>query len=174
MTAAPAHLRCRAGLGRSWQIPRPFGGMTVFENLLVGAVFGGGRPEREIYGSCAEILERAGLAGRADALAGSLTLLERKRLELARALATRPVVLLLDEIAGGLTEHEIHALVETIDAIRAQGVSIVWVEHVVHALLSVVDRLAVLNFGRKIYDGDPRAVIDSPAVREVYMGIAVE
>lgn len=174
ITRAPAHERCRMGIGRSYQIPHPFANMTVFENLLVGAAFGGARSEAACYEDCHGILARTGLLEKANRPAGSLTLLERKRLEMARALATRPRVLLLDEIAGGLTEHEIHALVETIEAVRGQGVSIVWVEHIVHALLSVVDRLAVLNFGRKIDDGDPRAVIDSPAVREVYMGIAVE
>ena len=174
ITAMPAHLRCRAGLGRSYQIPHPFAGMTVFENLLVGAVFGGRQPESGTYEECGEILERVGLIGKANVPAGTLTLLERKRLELARALATRPRVLLLDEIAGGLTEHEIRALVATIGRIRARGVSIVWVEHIVHALLSVIDRLMVINFGSKLEDGDPRTVLDSPAVREVYMGIAVE
>ncbi len=174
VTGMPAHLRCRAGIGRSYQIPHPLAGMTVFENLLVGAVFGGQQPEARTYQRCAEILEQVGLIGKANVPAGALTLLERKRLELARALATRPLVLLLDEIAGGLTEHEIRQLIETIGGIRAQGVSIVWVEHIVHALLSVIDRLIVINFGSKLEDGDPRAVLDSPAVREVYMGIAVE
>ncbi len=148
--------------------------MTVFENLLVGAVFGGRGSEREAYGFCEDILARTDLIDRANTLAGALTLLERKRLELARALATRPRVLLLDEIAGGLTEHEIAALVDTIRAIRARDVSIVWVEHIVHALLSLVDRLVVIDFGRKLDDGDPRTVVDSPEVRAVYMGIPVE
>ena len=174
ITRLPAHLRSRAGIGRSYQIPHPFGGMTVFENLLVGGAFGAGQSEAASYDHCVEVLERTGLAPKANALAGSLTLLERKRLELARALATRPRVLLLDEIAGGLTEHEIRELVATIGDIRRQGVSIVWVEHIVHALMSVVDRLVVIDFGRKLDEGDPQAVIDNPAVREVYLGIAVE
>jgi branched-chain amino acid transport system ATP-binding protein len=103
--------------------------------------------------------------------AGSLTLLERKRLEMARALATGPKLLLLDEIAGGLTESECHALVDTIKDIRAGGTTIAWIEHIVHALLAVVDRLVVLNFGRKIAEGDPRAVMGSPEVREIYTGL---
>ncbi len=174
ITKASAFDRCRAGISRSYQIPHPFGGMTVFENLLVGAAFGGGDGEAESTDHCAAILERTGLAPKANALAGSLTLLERKRLELARALATKPRVLLLDEIAGGLTEPEVVDLVATINGIRAENMSIIWIEHIVHALLSVVDRLIVINFGEKLDDGDPEAVINSPEVQKVYMGISVE
>jgi branched-chain amino acid transport system ATP-binding protein len=171
-TLAP-HRRCRSGIGRSYQIPHPFSGMTVFENLLVAAVFGGATGESEAAAWCVDILSRTGLARRANQLAGSLTLLDRKRLELARALATRPRVLLLDEIAGGLTEHEARALVDTIQEIRAQKVAIVWIEHVVHALLACVQRLVVLNFGALIAQGEPRAVVTSPEVQRVYMGIEV-
>ena len=171
-TLAP-HRRCRSGIGRSYQIPHPFSGMTVFENLLVAAVFGGGASETEAAARCSDTLSRTGLARRANQLAGSLTLLDRKRLELARALATRPRVLLLDEIAGGLTEHEAQALVETIQGIRAQNVAIVWIEHVVHALLACVQRLVVLNFGALIAQGEPHAVVTSPEVQRVYMGIEV-
>ncbi|MCW5770608.1 MAG: ABC transporter ATP-binding protein [Rhodospirillaceae bacterium] len=172
VTALGTHRRCAAGIGRTYQIPRPFEKLTVFENLLVGAVFGGGIAERAAIGPCAAILERTGLIGRADRLAGSLTLLERKRLELARALATQPRLLLLDEIAGGLTEGECRALVETIKSIRDEGITIVWIEHIVHALLAVVERLIVLDFGRKIAEGEPQAVMASPEVQEIYMGIA--
>jgi len=171
ITGLPPHARSRLGIGRSYQIPQPFGGMTVFENLLVGAVFATGRAERHCHADCAEVLRATGLIDKADRLAGSLTLLERKRLELARALATRPKLLLLDEIAGGLTEAECHDLVETIRGIQAQGVTILWVEHIVHALLSVVGRLVVINFGRKLADGAPRAVMADPQVQSVYMGI---
>ena len=171
ITRLPPHRRCRAGIGRSYQIPHPFTGMTVFENLLVAAVFGGGMSEAEAGGLCIDILARTGLARRANQLAGSLTLLDRKRLELARALATRPRVLLLDEIAGGLTEHEARALVDTILGIRAQGVAIIWIEHVVHALLACVQRLVVLNFGALIAQGEPREVMASAEVQRVYMGI---
>ncbi len=144
ITSMPAHLRCRTGLGRSYQIPHPFAGMTVFENLLVGAVFGGDGPESRACEGCADILERVGLIGKANVP------------------------------AGALTEHEIRQLVETIGGIRAQAISIIWVEHIVHALLSVIDRLVVINFGCKMDDGDPRTVIESPAVREICMGVAVE
>jgi branched-chain amino acid transport system ATP-binding protein len=119
------------------------------------------------------VLRRAGLARKANALAGTLTLLERKRLELARALATRPRLLLLDEIAGGLTEPEVADLVETITQIRAEGVTLIWVEHVVHALLSVVDRLLAIHLGRLLADGAPHEVMASPEVRKVYMGIEI-
>ena len=111
---------------------------------------------------------------KSNVLAGQLTLLERKRLELARALATSPRALLLDEIAGGLTEPEIQELIETISFIRSENISVIWIEHIVHALMSVVDRLIVINFGKKLEDGDPETVIKSPEVQEVYMGIGIE
>ena len=171
ITALPPHRRCRAGIGRSYQIPHPFSGMTVFENLLVAAVFGGGMSESGAAGLCADILAQTGLSRRANQLAGTLTLLDRKRLELARALATRPRVLLLDEIAGGLTEHEARVLVDTIQSIRAQNVAVIWIEHVVHVLLACVQRLLVLDFGALIAQGEPREVMASTEVQRVYMGI---
>jgi branched-chain amino acid transport system ATP-binding protein len=171
ITELPPHERCRRGIGRSYQIPHPFAKMTVLENLLVGAVFASGRNEHACHAHCVEILDRTGLLPRANQLAGSLTLLGRKRLELARALATQPKVLLLDEIAGGLTEHECRELIATIQEIRRGGTAIVWIEHIVHALLAVVERLIVLNFGRLLADGEPQAVMRDPAVREVYLGI---
>jgi len=173
ITRAKAHERCIAGIGRSHQVPHPFESITVFENLLVAAVHGAGRQVSEAVDFCADILERTGLIGRANRPAGSLMLLERKRLELARALATAPDLLLLDEIAGGLTESECQELIATINDIRAAGTTIVWIEHIVHALLAVVDRLVVLNFGRKIAEGKPREVMGSPDVSEIYMGLAV-
>jgi branched-chain amino acid transport system ATP-binding protein len=162
--------RCAAGIARTHQIPRPFGKLTVFENVLVGGCFATPRSERDAVELCGSILERTGLLRHANKPAGALTLLDRKRLELARALATQPRVLLLDEIAGGLTEGECHALVEMIHAIRATGVSIIWIEHIVHALLAVVTRLLVLNFGQLVAEGEPRAVMASRAVREIYLG----
>jgi branched-chain amino acid transport system ATP-binding protein len=172
VTATRPHHRCRAGIGRSYQIPHPFENLTVIENLLVGAVYGQGKREREVIDECAGILERTHLMRRANARAGSLTLLERKRLEMARALATGPKLLLLDEIAGGLAEGECAELIETIRAIHAAGTTIVWIEHIVHALLAVVQRLVVLNFGKKIAEGEPYAVMRSTEVREIYTGIA--
>ena len=166
--------RCRLGLARSFQIPQPFSGMTVFENVVVAAAFGGGEHEAVVYDRCAELLDRCGLIDKANNRAGGLTLLDRKRLELARALATKPRVLLLDEVAGGLTEHECGTLVTLIKDVRASGISIVWIEHVVHALLATVDRLLVLHGGKFIAEGDPCSVIRSPQVSEIYMGIAVD
>ena len=171
ITRKPPHERCRAGIARSYQIPHPFENLTVFENLLVGAAYGRNKSEAEVTDACADVLDRTGLMHRANAVASSLTLLERKRLELARALATGPDLLLLDEIAGGLTERECHELVETIRAINASGTTIVWIEHIVTALLAVVSRLVVLNFGRKIAEGDPHTVMNSREVREIYTGI---
>lgn len=162
--------RCHLGLGRTYQIPKPFEGMTVFENVLVGGTYGRGQSEKGSHEVCARALQRTSLLPRANALAESLSLLERKRLELARALATEPKVLLLDEIAGGLTEHEMHSLMDTIRQLRAEGISIIWIEHIVHALLAVVDRLMAIDFGRLIAVGDPNTVINSPEVRDVYMG----
>jgi len=172
ITAARPHERCIAGIGRSYQIPRPFANLTVFENLLVAAVHGGGMTEYDAAAPCAEILDRLQLIARANALAGALTLLERKRLEMARALATRPHLLLLDEIAGGLTEGECLELIETIKQVHAAGMTIVWIEHIVHALLAVVGRLIVLNFGRKIAEGEPRDVMSSADVRQIYIGLS--
>jgi branched-chain amino acid transport system ATP-binding protein len=163
--------RCRAGLGRTRQIPQPFEKLTVFENLLVGAVHARARSEREAAQFCGEILGSLGLLKRANTLAGSLTLLERKRLEMARALATEPRLLLLDEIAGGLTEGECLELVGTIRDIHKRGVAILWIEHVVHALVAVVDRLVVLNFGRKVAEGVPKDVMQLNEVRQIYIGI---
>ena len=128
--------RCRLGMARSFQVPQPFGGMTVFENLVVAAAFARGKSERDVYQQCAKVLEECELADRANLRADSLTLLDRKRLELARALATQPRLLLLDEVAGGLSEVECEDLVALINRIRFTGMSIIWIEHVVHALIA--------------------------------------
>lgn len=173
VTRLPPMRRCMAGIGRTFQIPQPFGKLTVFENLLVAAGFGANEREGDAAARCAEILVDTGLADRANHAAGSLSLLQRKRLELARALATDPKVLLLDEIAGGLTEGECQALVETIRAVHGRGVSIIWIEHVLHALNSVVERLLVLDFGRVVGIGEPAAIMASREVREIYLGIEI-
>ena len=171
VTRLPPMQRCFAGVGRSFQIPQPFEKLTVFENLLVAGAFGARKTEAEVGERCAEILVETGLIERANHPAGGLSLLQRKRLELARALATEPRVLLLDEIAGGLTEGECAELVATISDIRKAGVAILWIEHIVHALLAVIDRLIVLNFGRKIAEGAPREVMQRPEVHQIYIGI---
>jgi len=173
VTRAPAMDRVRMGVGRSFQIPQPFEGLSVFENLLTAAAFGRGGREAEMVDDCARILEETELLRKANVLAGSLSLLDRKRLELARALATGPELLLLDEIAGGLTEGECKALVATIKAIHARGTTIIWIEHVLHALRSVVERLLVLDFGRVIAIGEPDQIMASKEVREIYLGLEV-
>jgi branched-chain amino acid transport system ATP-binding protein len=171
VTELKPHQRCHAGIGRSYQVPQPFGNMTVFENLVTAACFGGQQSEREAWSTAHEVLQQTGLLAHANRPAGGLTLLNRKRLELARALATRPKLLLLDEIAGGLTEHEANELVDELRRIKSAGVTMIWIEHVVHALLSIADRLFVINFGQQLAEGEPRAVMNDPQVRRVYMGL---
>jgi len=173
MTAVPPHLRCRSGIGRSYQVPQPFSNMSVFENLVTAACFGGGETETQAWETAFEVLQQTGLIAFANQTAGSLTLLNRKRLELARALATRPKLLLLDEIAGGLTEYEAQELVEELKRIKNTGVTMIWIEHVVHALLSVADRLFVVNFGQELAQGLPNEVMNDPEVKRVYMGMEV-
>jgi branched-chain amino acid transport system ATP-binding protein len=147
--------------------------MTVFENLVTAACFGGGQVEKEAWETAHQVLQQTGLLPHANKPAGGLTLLNRKRLELARALATRPKLLLLDEIAGGLTEHEARQLVDELRRIKAQGVTMIWIEHVVHALVSIADRLFVINFGQQIAEGEPRKVMADGLVQRVYMGMEV-
>ena len=172
ITRLAPNKRCRLGIGRSYQIPHPFSNMTVFENLLVGGIFGAEQSEKQAYSACYQVLDETGLLPKANVLAGSLTLLERKRLELARALATSPKLLLLDEIAGGLTDAECQQLIGTIKSIHDKGTTIVWIEHVVNALLAVVDSLIVLDFGQKVAEGEPEAIMNSREVKEIYMGIS--
>lgn len=159
------------GIGRSFQIPQPFERLSVYENLLVAAQFGGGLRGRRSVDHCMDILDRTGLIDVLGKPAGSLPLLKRKRLELARAMATSPRLILLDEIAGGLTEGECGELIHTIKEIHASGTAIIWIEHVLHALNSVVQRLMVLNFGRVVMLGQPDTVMASNEVREIYLGI---
>lgn len=173
VTRVSAAERCRMGIARSFQIPHPFVGMSVYENLLVASSFGNSG-HTDAKSACRDILDRTGLLTKANRPAGSLTLLERKRLELARALASGPRLLLLDEIAGGLTEGECHELVGTIKEIRDSGVSIIWIEHIVHALTAVVERLIVIDFGKIVAQGDPAKVMADPLVQEIYMGISVD
>ena len=170
VTRWPARKRAHLAIGRTYQIPQPFGGMTVFENTLVGAVYAGGLEIAGAEQHCARILRLTELEHLADFQAGKLRLLERKRLELARALSSNPSILLLDEIAGGLTDAECDALLQIIASVRNEGVTIVWIEHVVHALVNAVERLVVLDRGELIADGLPKVVMDNPIVRDTYFG----
>jgi branched-chain amino acid transport system ATP-binding protein len=165
--------RCRLGVGRTYQVPRPFGDMTVFENLLVGAQQGAGLRRRASYAAAVQALDRTGMSGQANVPAERLGLLQRKRLELARALATHPTLLLLDEVAGGLTDPEVAELVEIVRGINAEGIAVIWIEHVVRALTAVVTRLICLSGGKFVGDGEPATVLAEPAVREVFLGSEV-
>ena len=173
VTRASAARRCRLGVGRAHQVPRPFAGMTVFENVFVGATMGGGLRGKRAYARVIDALELCGLAATANRRAESLGLLDRKRLELARALATGPRVLLLDEIGGGLTDAEAEQLLRTIAELRAGGIAIVWIEHIVHVLVQAVTRLVCMDAGAVIADGPPDAVMRDAAVIDAYLGRAV-
>jgi branched-chain amino acid transport system ATP-binding protein len=170
VTRLPPPLRARLGLGRTFQVPRPLAELTVFENALVGAMRAAGLRGRRAYAAAHEALELTGMADYANARAGTLRLLDRKRLELARALAMRPRVLLLDEIAGGLSDPEAEILIGTIRAVNAEGTAIVWVEHVLRVLTAVVTRLVCLADGQIIADGPPSEVLASDAVRTAFLG----
>ncbi|MGO1562505.1 Branched-chain amino acid transport ATP-binding protein LivG (TC 3.A.1.4.1) [Actinomycetales bacterium JB111] len=174
ITRRPAHWRARHGVALSHQVPRPFGGMSVLENVLVSASLAGGRRGRAAADAAMTALERTHLAGRANESAGALRLLDLKRLEVARALAADPRLLLLDEIAGGLTEAELPEIIDLVREVHAAGTTIVWIEHVVHALTAVATRLVCLTYGELIADGTPDEVLANPAVRSVYLGLDPE
>ena len=173
VTKLDAAARCRLGIGRTYQVPRPFGDMTVFENLLVAAQQGGGLRRRPSYAAAVQALERTGMEGQANVPAERLGLLQRKRLELARAIATQPSLLLLDEVAGGLTDPEVTQLVDIVRGVNAEGIAVIWIEHVVRALTEVVSRLICLTGGKFVGDGEPATVLADPAVREVFLGSEV-
>ena len=170
VTNAGAAERCRLGVARSHQIPRPFGGMTLFENLYVAATNGAGERGEAAYARCTDALDLCGMLPIANRRAETLGLLDRKRLELARAVATNPVVLLLDEIGGGLTDGEAGELLHTIRALKSRGLAIVWIEHIVHVLVQVIDRLVCLDGGRIIADAAPQAVLANESVIAAYLG----
>jgi branched-chain amino acid transport system ATP-binding protein len=173
VTRLGAATRTHLGIGRTYQIPRPFSRMTVLENLVVAARHARGRETvAEGRRRCAEILDRTALADVAHAEAGGLPLLRRKRLELARALALRPRLLLLDEIGAGLVEHETAELITLIRQLRAEVDGLVLVEHVMDVVTACCDRAAVLDFGRLIAEGPTRQVLADPTVAAVYLGTA--
>ena len=170
LVGLPAHRRARLGVARAFQIPQPFAHLSVYENVLAAASFGAGLRGDEAAASATEALQRSGLAARASQLAGSLPLLDRKRLELAKGIAERPKLLLLDEVAGGLTEREVQQMVDLVRELKS-AYAVIWIEHIAHALKAVADRVMVLHFGRKLLDDAPQAVLDSAVVQEIYMGV---
>jgi branched-chain amino acid transport system ATP-binding protein len=167
------HMRARIGIVRAFQIPRPFTQLTVYENVLTAALYGASLPFPAAQRHAANVLNSTDLLRYADQAAGQLRLLDRKRLELAKAIASRAKLLLLDEIASGLTEHEVAELVELIRSLKSEH-AIIWIEHIPHALRAVADRMLVLHFGRKLLDGPPGVVLSSPIVREIYMGLPAD
>lgn len=171
VTSKGAADRCKLGIARTHQVPRPFVGMSVFENVLVGATASGRRRGADVYDLCLQVLDQTGLAHLANRRAESLGLLQRKRLELARALAVEPSVLLLDEIGGGLTDAETSALVELVASLRDRGIAVLWIEHIVHLLMRVVSRLVCMDAGRIIAEGPPETVVAQAAVIDAYLGV---
>ncbi|MBR0751970.1 ABC transporter ATP-binding protein [Bradyrhizobium jicamae] len=169
----PPHRRARMGVGRAFQIPQPFTHLSVYENALVAASYGAGLRGAAASDWSMDVLRRTGLEGKAEKLAGALPLIDRKRLEFAKALASKPRLILLDEIAAGLTEPEVERLVAIIGTVKADH-AIIWIEHIPHALRAVSDRILVLNFGRKVLEGPPAEVMDSAVVREIYMGLKAD
>lgn len=166
----PYHL-ARQGLARTHQIVRPLNELTVRENVMAGACFGRENQSLERAARTAnQVLQFVGLYERADQLAGSLNVAQKKRLEMARALAARPYLLLLDEVLAGLNPSEIAMMVETVRNIRAQGVTIIMIEHVMHAIMNVSDRIVVLEYGRLLAEGTPQEIVHNPQVIEAYLG----
>lgn len=170
VTALPTHDRARLGIARTYQIPRPFTHMTVRENLRVASLFAGQLELAECDEWVAQVLEFTGLLSESDMLAGRLPLLGRKRHELARALATRPSLLLIDEVAAGLTDAEVDEFIDLVARIKAAGITVVWIEHVMKTMLRATDRLLALSGGHIVAQGPPDHVINTPEVQRVYLG----
>ena len=170
VTKVQTYKRCRLGIARTYQIPRPFLNMTVLENVMVGSIYGAGAGGPRCREKCEGILDRTGLLPKKRALAGSLSLLDRKRLELAKSLSTEPRLLLVDEVAGGLTESEVEQVLRIIHSVRADGVTVLWVEHIVMAMQKGPDRLLVVNFGQQLFCGTPEETFRSEEVQSIYLG----
>lgn len=171
VTHDPTHKKCHLGIARTYQIPRPFPNMTVLENLLVGAIYGAGMDYHQSIPKCEDILKKTGLLPKRNIVAGSLPFFDRKRLELAKALSTDPNLLLVDEVAGGLTEPEVEQVLEIIHSIRNDGVTVLWVEHIVMAMTKGPDRLLVMNFGTELFCGTPEEAFRSEEVKRIYLGL---
>jgi branched-chain amino acid transport system ATP-binding protein len=164
--------RAHMGFGRTFQIPRSFENMTAYENSLVGAVFAGGQTEKEAGRRVSGIMDMIGLGEKKLERAGKLGLLDRKRLEIGIALASGPKVLLLDEVAGGLTESEVTEVLRIVGQVKASGVSVIWIEHVMQTMLNGTDRVMLLAEGRNMICGLPEEVMSSSEVEEAYLGVS--
>ena len=171
VTTIPSSRRCRYGIGRTFQVPRPFEHMTVFENVLVAAVHGAGLSERQGSLHCKDVLEITGLAHKREVMAGTLTLLDRKRLEVSRALGAKPKLLLLDEVAAGLTDAEVKDVMKLVAELKSAGETIIWIEHVIETMLQSTDRLMCMSDGQELLTGKPADVMYSKKVEEVYLGV---
>jgi len=170
ITSCPPHRACHLGMARTFQIPQPFVTLTARENLMVSAVFGRQLKRKTAALDEDKIFQLVGLSEKKETLAGDLPILSLKKLELARALARNPELLLLDEVAAGITEVEIPRVLDTIQQIRAMGITIIIIEHVMKVLLNVVDRIVVIDKGIKIAEGPPAVVMNDCKVVEAYFG----
>lgn len=172
ISALPPEARVRAGLARAFQVPKPFASLTVAEHLVLAADTGAGLAPRAARQRADEVLEMTGLTRHRHTTGGTLRLLDRKRLELAKALATGPKVLLLDEISGGLTEPEVQSLITLIAGLKQPGLAILWIEHIAHALQATCDRILMLHLGAVVIEDAPMIVTADPRVRALYLGVA--
>lgn len=171
ITKRSANSRCRLGCGRTYQVPRPFEDMSVYENVLVGAVHGAGHSEKSGRKVAVEALQLTDLYEKRELRAGELTLLDRKRLEIARALGTEPKLLLLDEVAAGLTEAEVQDVMKMVENLKSAGYSIIWIEHVIQTMVESTDMLMCMSEGTNLLIGKPREVMNSQLVEDVYLGV---
>ena len=171
ITRLPPNQRARLGIARTHQIVKPLNDLTVVENVMVGACFGQGNASlAEARDKAMEVLEFVGLQEKWEVLAGKLNVPEKKRLEMARALASDPHLILLDEVLAGLNPMEVSSMLEVIKAIREKGITILMIEHLMHAIMNVSDRVMALVYGRKVSEGPPQEVANDPQVVEAYLG----
>jgi branched-chain amino acid transport system ATP-binding protein len=170
ISRCPPHKTCRLGIARTYQIPQPFVSLSVSDNLLVSALYGRHLTKSEAEFENSKIFDLVGLTDKKNVLAGDLAILSLKRLELARALAQNPELLLLDEVAAGLTETEIPKILATLKEIRRMGITVILIEHVMKVMVNAVDRIVVIDKGIKIAEGEPKAVMENGKVIEAYFG----